>query len=257
MTAIITLTTDFGTVDGYVGAMKGRILSMNPEVTIVDLTHEIESQALMQAAWSLKRSTATFPSETVHVAVIDPGVGSNRDALLIRSGNRWFVGPDNGVFSEIIRSGGIQQGVRLYSETAWWKKHSSFDGLSLFAPAAACLTNGIDPLSIGEPIQECLMLDSPQPVVENGAVVGDIILFDRFGNAMTNIHKSLLKQLGTNPDSAEVAGRCFPVVDHYEQGAASEGVSIINSDGYLELAVFASSARERFGLAIGDRVLLK
>ncbi len=257
MTAIITLTTDFGTADGYVGAMKGRILSLNPDVMIVDITHEIEPQGVRQAAWCLRRATTTFPDETVHVVVVDPGVGSGRDAVLLRSGDQWFIGPDNGVFSEIVRTTGIQQGFRLHNETRWWKKHSSFDGLALFAPAAACLVNKTDPEKMGEPSLDFVLLDRSQAIYEDGVVSGEIMLFDRFGNAITNIHESSLEQMHRKPVSADAANRRFAIVDHYQEGSGSEGVAIVNSDGYLELSVYTGSARDRLNLKIGDRVLLQ
>ena len=258
MASIVTLTTDFGTVNGYVGAMKGRIMSMNPKVSVVDITHETEPQNVRQAAWCLKRSTVTFPDETVHVVVVDPGVGSTRHAVLIRCRNQWFIGPDNGVLSEIIRDSELQQAYRLHSETRWWQKHRSFDGLALFAPAAACLTNGIDPVELGDPFTDLMLLERSEAVYQDGTISGEIILFDHFGNAITNIHTSLLGRLNRNPDSLEitVANYPFRLVDHYEEGADLKGIALINSDDYLELTVYSGSARDQFALKIGDRVLI-
>lgn len=256
MAAIITLTTDFGTVDGYVGAMKGRILSMTPEATLVDITHDIEPQRILQAAWCLKRSAIEFPVNSIHIAVIDPGVGSSRPAVLLKSQNRWFIGPDNGVFSEILKVGGIQEGYRLHDQTEWWKKHSSFDGLALFAPAAACLAKGIDPAEMGEPWTDFTILESPAPTLEIGRMVGEIILFDRFGNAITNIDSSVMGQLSGKPVSATTENGRFSMVEHYDQGTTRKGVAIINSDGLLELSVFSDSARIRYHLKVGDRVVL-
>lgn len=254
MTAIITLITDFGTADGFVGAMKGRILSMNPQVRIVDITHEIEPQNVRQASWCLKRAAVQYPAETVHVVVVDPGVGSERGAALLRCRNQWFVGPDNGVFSEVIREAGIEKGYRLHNETRWWKKHRSFDGLALFAPAAACLSNGIDAQTLGDEWRDFHILDNPKPVVADTDVTGEIICFDRFGNAMTTIGESDLARLRGRSTVAVVGDVRFVMVDHYQAGTEEAGIAVINSDGRLELSVCRASARERFALRIGDAV---
>ncbi|MBU2648345.1 SAM-dependent chlorinase/fluorinase [bacterium] len=257
MTTLITLTTDFGTADGYVGAMKGRILAMSPTARLIDISHDIEPQGIRQAAWCLLRAASVFPEESIHVVVVDPGVGSTRQPLLLRSGQRWFVGPDNGVFSGIIRRFGVQQGYRLHPETPWWKKHSSFDGLALFAPAAACLANGIPPVDMGVRGDDWMLLENREPVVQDGTLVGEIILFDRFGNGLTNISQAMLAGFQGRPVSAEVRGVAFEIRDHYQAGAGLDALALVNSDGCLELAVFSGSARERFGLTIGDPVTVK
>lgn len=254
MSSLITLITDFGTADGYVGAMKGRILDMNPQADVVDITHDIKPQAIRQAAWCLKRAAATFPKDTVHVAVIDPGVGSSRDAVLFKSADQWFVGPDNGVFSEIILAGGIQQGYRLHDETKWWQKHASFDGLAIFVPAATCLTLGIDPLEMGRSASDFLVLETPQPLFEKNRLVGEIIMFDRFGNAITNLRRKDLERLERRPGTVCVGDIRLTLVGHYQEGEESTGVAVINSDGLVELSVFQGSARERFGLNNGEPV---
>jgi len=256
MPQVITLTTDFGTADGYVGAMKGRILDMHPAAYIVDISHDITPQGVRLAAWCLKRASATFPLGTVHAAVIDPGVGSGRAAIAFESGGHWFVGPDNGVFSEIITGNGVRKGYRLHDETRWWRKHSSFDGLALFAPAAACLALGIDPGEMGRPATDFLLLETPAPAAAGSSIVGEILMFDRFGNAITNIRRTDLAGLRQKPETAVIGGRRLPLLDHYQDGMSLAGAAIINSDGLVEICVFTDSARERLELAIGDRVMV-
>ena len=256
MTSIITLTTDFGTADGYVGAMKGRILTLNPKANIVDITHEIEPQGIRQVAWCLLRAVPSFPEESVHVAVVDPGVGSERHAILLRSGNRWFVGPDNGIFSGIIGQFGQQEGFSLHRETPWWKKHRSFDGCALFAPAAACLTIGIDPVEMGVAADDFILLDDREPVCENNTLTGEIVMFDRFGNGLTNISEVRLGELSKKTLSVAVMGQVFEIADHYQAGSESKGLALINSDGFLELSVFGGSARDVLNLKVGDPVVV-
>lgn len=257
MISIITLTTDFGTADGYAGAMKGRILSMNPAATVIDITHEIEPQGIRQAAWCLFRAAPAFPEGSIHVAVVDPGVGSQRHAVLLRSKERWFVGPDNGVFSQIIKRCGLQQGFRLKPRTSWWEKHGSFDGLALFAPAAACLSNGIDPELLAEKWDRFVLLDDPEPVFEDNTLTGEIVMFDRFGNGLTNISVAAVEGLAEKAISVTAGGQQFELVDHYQAGSASKGMAIINSDGFLEVSVFGGSAREVHHLAIGVPVIVR
>ena len=254
--AIITLTTDFGTQDGYVGAMKGRILSMCPSATIIDISHDIEPQNIRQAAWTLVRSSPYFPTKTIHVAVIDPGVGSDRRPLLLKSLNQWYVGPDNGIFTEIFRQFGSQEIYELHRSTEWWQSHSSFDGLALFAPAAACLASGVTLDKLGTAVSTINTIPPLEPVIEKNCLKGQIILFDRFGNAITNIHQDRLKTLGKKQLSVICNNQPLKLVDHYE-ACEPGGSAIINSDQLLEIAVFSRSAREILKLSVEDMVTVQ
>ncbi|MBU2513943.1 SAM-dependent chlorinase/fluorinase [bacterium] len=258
MRPLITLTTDFGTADGFVGAMKGKILTICPDANIVDITHDITPQKILQTSWTLLRSTLQFPEGSIHVVVVDPGVGSERQAILLKSENRWFIGTDNGVFSEIIRRYGSEQIYEIKKQCKWWQSHTSFDGLALFAPASAYLANGISPEEIGNPISRTLLLlPKSSPTVTRGQIQGQILFFDRFGNAITNISRDHLQTL-TNPNyrvSCKSLG--FLPVKFYQQGKSGSSIAIINSDGLLELSVFCDSAEKRHGLKAGDEVVVK
>ncbi len=258
MNPIITLTTDFGTRDGFVGAMKGRILSITPHATIVDITHEVPAQDVLQASWTLYRSTIQFPAESIHIAVIDPGVGSERPAILVKSEGRWYVGPDNGIFTRIIEQCGTDEIYEINKQTDLWQAHSSFDGLALFAPVGAHLAAGLKPNQIGSPPQKTLkILRAPSPEASERSIDGEIILFDRFGNAITNVMQYHIEALLNTQPTVMCKSQRFPKVSFYHEGELGSGVSIINSDGNLEISVPNGSAREQYDLEIGDKVSIK
>lgn len=250
MSRVITLTTDFGTRDGYVGAMKGRILSLCPHVQLVDLSHEIPPQDAEAAAWCLARAAPEFPSGTIHLVVVDPGVGSERHALVLQAGEQKYVGPDNGVFERVRADREDWRAWRIARQGMAWHAHASFAGLTLFAPVAAHLAAGGAIEQIGDPTGELVRLESIPPRVEGGLVHGRILCFDRFGNALTNIPAALL------PESAEVVlgERTLPMLHHYAEGTGMVGMGLINSDDLLEIAVSGGSAREALGLRPGDPV---
>jgi len=258
MTAIVSLTTDFGTRDGYVGAMKGKILSICPDASIVDITHDIAPQNIQQGSWTLFRSTLLFPENSIHVAVVDPGVGSERRPILIKSENRWYIGPDNGVFSEIIRHYGTEEIYDIKQKTEWWQAHTSFDGLALFAPAAAHLASGLSTDVFCTPIERLLkILPKSVPTIEQQSIRGKILMFDRFGNAQTNISKTHLEGLKKPSFVITCQKNTFPFVSHYEEGKDRSSMTLINSDGYLEIAVFRGSAEQEFRLKPGDPVSIR
>jgi len=250
---LITLTTDFGTLDGYAGAMKGRILEICPDARIIDLSHEIEPQDVLGAAWCLSRACSQFPAGTIHVAVIDPGVGSEREPLLLKAGGQWLIGPDNGLFTELLRKCELEESYALHRHSPWWKAHQSFDGIALFAPAAACLAKGIPPEQLGKPIESLNVLRLKAPYSQGQHMMGQVILFDRFGNAITNLNRSDLPSIDSSTEF-HCNDQVFPFVDHYKQGRDLEALAIINSDELIELAIYCGSARERFQLNKGDPV---
>ena len=256
MTQIITLTTDFGTRDGYVGAMKGKILSIAPKVTIVDITHEIEPQAVHQASLGLLRSTQDFPVGTIHVAVIDPGVGSERNPILLQIKGHWYIGPDNGIFTELIEKHGVEQGFVIKRETEWWKDSASFDGLTLFAPAAATLAMGIPPEQFGYKTKEFIRLKKNLPQLKDQSIFGEIIAFDHFGNALTNITQEYIGKLQGDSFNVISQNREFRWVTNYSSGDQEQPIALINSDKSLELSLFLRSAQKQFVLQIGDEVIV-
>ncbi len=257
MTTIITLTTDFGTQDGYVGAMKGRIASISPTSTIIDITHDITAQSIFQAAYCLARSVPKFPPGTIHVVVVDPGVGSDRPAILIKTAAHWLIGPDNGVFSILLEKYPPETIVHIHSKTQHWQAHTSFDGLALFAPTAAHLAEDMPIHEIGTKASDYQKLEVPPSVETADGIEGEVILFDRFGNAITNIASTALSKYTSS--EVRIVGKpgvnCH-LLSHYEQGRDDEAIAIINSDQLLELSVYCGSMQQKHGLVIGDRVLV-
>ncbi len=254
---VFTLTTDFGTRDGYVGAMKGCILSHLPDARIIDIAHDIPAQDLRAAAWSIRRAAPHFPPGTIHIVVVDPGVGSDRPALLARHGGQWFVGPDNGVLSLAWQDHRPDPLYRLHRETDWWRAHQSFDGLALFAPAACCLAAGRSPDELGVPQLRYQQITLPVARYEKGTLYGEILLFDRFGNAVTNIRLEDLRPFAEQPFSIRCASHSFAMADHYADHRGGNPIAIINSDQLLELACYSAAARDRLALRLGELVLVQ
>ena len=254
--SLITLTTDFGTRDGYVGAMKGRLLTMSPGTQIVDITHDIRPQNCEEAAWCLHRSVPHFPDGTIHIAVVDPGVGSSRVPLLVYTGNQWLIGPDNGIFSLILEKLESPVIYELKRHTQWWKAHASFDGLHLFAPAAACLANGVKPVEMATPVATAKGLNLPLPVHNRNQATGQILHFDQFGNAISNIHVRDIEELQHETFTIECNRQQFPLVTHYSAVREGERLAIVNSDGLLELSVCGGSARDSLHLDSGIKIVL-
>lgn len=189
--SIITLATDFGTRDGFVGIMKGVILSVAPQARIVDVGHWIRPQDVLEGQFLLIRAVPYFPRGTIHVAVIDPDVGTSRRAIIVETDNALFVGPDNGIFTPWLA------GARVYQLTdeKYFLRHPSatFHGRDIFAPVAAHLANGVSPAEFGEIIKDPVTLEIPKPKIKAGVIRGEIIHIDYFGNIITNIPASALE----------------------------------------------------------------
>ena len=251
--ACITLTTDFGTQDGYVGAMKGRILSIASEATILDLTHDLPPQDLIQAAYCLLRSIPQFPKETIHVVVVDPGVGSERNGLVAQTQHGILVAPDNGILSLLLDKFPPRHLIRINKKTPLWQTHTSFDGLEVFAPVGAHLAEGMSFEEVGESVEAYCKLSIPQPFVCQNQIMGEIVLFDRFGNAITNISAELLAEKSFSVFFQE---KKIQFHRHYQQGSAGDHqpLALINSDQLLEVAIFCGSIQKEYGLKKGDKV---
>ena len=205
----ITLTTDFGSKDPFVGIMKGVIVSINPSVKIIDITHNISPQSILEAAYTLEMSYASFPHKTIHVAVVDPGVGSARRPLLVATDYHYFIGPDNGVFSRIYRLTESLTVIHITAEHYFLPQRSStFHGRDIFAPVAAWMSKGIDIERFGDPITDYVILQEPALISSsNNVVEGEVVYIDRFGNLMTNIpgEKINISGSGETHDAPKVA----------------------------------------------------
>lgn len=256
----ITLTTDFGSKDPFVGIMKGVMVSINPSVRIIDITHNISPQSILEAAYTLEMSYASFPHKTIHVAVVDPGVGSARRPLLVATDYHYFIGPDNGVFSRIYRLTESLTVIHITAEHYFLPQRSStFHGRDIFAPVAAWMSKGIDIERFGDPITDYVTLQEPALISSsNNVVEGEVIYVDRFGNLMTNIpgEKINISGSGETHDGPKVAirGRDVPLKKYYSEAGDKELCSLVNSFGYLELFVNRGNASSDFGINVGEKV---
>lgn len=257
---VITLTTDFGLNDPFVGVMKGAILSLNPRANIIDLSHGIASHDIREAAFTVGMNYKFFPERTVHVVVVDPGVGSRRRPLLVVTERQYFIGPDNGVFSYVYQQEArTLQVIHITADHYFLKSKSpTFQGRDVFAPVAASLAGGTNILNFGEVITDYLSIDVPMPAVGTGVVRGEIIHIDKFGNAMTNVSQKEVDELvRQNPGvllKVLLSGREVPVKMYYGEALDKELHCVINSSEYIEFFVNRGSAASLFNISIGDAV---
>lgn len=245
MPGLITLLTDFGTADGYVAEIKGVLCTLAPEATIVDLSHEIPAHDVELARLTVARYWRRFPLSTVHLVVVDPGVGTARAALAVESEGRFLVGPDNGVLSPALLLGDARAVSLPVSASA----ARTFHGRDVFAPAAAALANGATLASLGLPLASPVVRRTREPVKrDDGAILGEVIAIDRFGNAITNL-------IGVRSGVVAAAGRPVPVRATYGDVAPGSPVALVGSSGLLEVAVRDGSAAGDLGLARGAVVV--
>ena len=267
---IITLTTDFGTSDAYVGIMKGVILGINPNAQIVDLTHAIPPQDIYEAAFSIDAAYRYFPKGTIHIIVVDPGVGSDRQAIVSHIDNAFFVCPDNGVLSYLlpgvenqgrhaIDSVAIQNSAYCLPEVS-----NTFHGRDIFAPVAAHLSRGVPLDDIGPAVPTLVQLPIQVPELSGNTLTGQIVKIDRFGNAITNIPETAIARL----ESALTAE--MPIYEisvgsvrlnrlnrAYAESGIGEPLAIIGSSGLLEIAVNGGNAKEGLAIKRGDPVIVQ
>jgi S-adenosylmethionine hydrolase len=256
---LITLTTDFGQTSPYVGVMKGVILSINPTATIVDLTHAIRPQDLRHANYYLTTAIPYFPPGTIHICVVDPGVGSERAGLFVEASGQKIVGPDNGIFTGLMQKAKKPVTVRRLAEQRYWRPRVSntFHGRDVFAPVAAHLSLGVDPSLLGPELAEPVALPTHSAVTFCNRWQGEVQFVDDFGNLITNIPACKLKLL---PVKVSVAGSSKEVmrwVRAYSDGTTGELVSLFSSDGYFEIAEVNGNAAKRLGVAAGAMVELE
>lgn len=256
----ITLTTDFGYKDPFSGIMKGVILTINPAVTLVDITHAIAPQNILDAAYSLEKSFTVFPAKTIHVAVVDPGVGSSRRPIIVATDHHYFVGPDNGIFSRVYLRTESLQVIHITGEHYFLPDRSgTFDGRDVFAPVAGWLSRGINILKFGDPITDYVTLPFPTPSMPAEHIIeGEIISIDIFGNAISNIDKQqLIHLIEKNPRGklrVMVKGTEAPLKDSYSQAGDKNLYALINSFGYLECFTNRGNAASEFAIQVGDKV---
>ncbi len=258
---VVTLTTDFGYRDPFIGMMKGVILGINPLAKIADITHDIAPYDIREAALTIGTSYTYFPSKTVHIVVVDPGVGSGRRPILVVTDQHYFIGPDNGIFSLIFSSKTeVLEVIHMTSEHYFLpQRGTTFQGRDVFAPAAAWLTRGVETTKLGDMITDYVTLQLPavsKPA--KTAIEGEIIYIDRFGNCMTNIKSADLDELISSRPEVKIKvvtkNKQTELKSFYSQVSDKGLYSLINSSGYLELFVFKGNASASFDMKIGDPV---
>jgi len=270
MGALITLTTDFGLKDGYVAAMKGVIASINPEAAIVDICHTIEPQNIKQAAFVFSTAYSYFPLNTIHVVVVDPGAGTDRRAIILKTPAANFIGPDNGVFSYVIDAfspkpvkgsrlvkPGRQMRVYAITKSKYWRKpvSNTFHGRDIFAPVAAALSMGSDPSDFGEMVNTAMAFAISHPEYQGNMIKGNILHIDNFGNLITNIKESTLSEIG-RAINITVSGCKITGLDR--DYADKQGpIALIGSSGYLEISLSNANIAELLKAKVGDDVLVK
>lgn len=248
---IITLLTDFGVTDAYVGEMKGVLLSLAPAATLVDLTHDVSPGDVRAAAHVLARAWPRYPAGTVHLVVVDPGVGSARAGLLVRAGGQAFVGPDNGVLTSALAAD--PRPVLRLNEPP--DASPTFHGRDVFAPAAACIARGDDAASVGLPfIGAPIRLPAPEPWYEGKVLIGEVVYIDRFGNVVTNLDTTLVPDYGSVEMEGVEIGRLRRSFSDVPPG---ELLAYVGSGGQVEIAVRDGSAARRLGLGVGSRVRVR
>jgi S-adenosylmethionine hydrolase len=258
MAPVITLTTDFGTRDPFVGIMKGVLAGRAPEARVIDLTHGIPPQDVFAGALALRAAVPYFPSRTIHVAVVDPGVGGPRRPLCVETADAVFVGPDNGLLSLAAPAGAVSRIVHLTDARFLLPAPSStFHGRDVFAPVAAALATGTPPASLGDSVDDMVRLDVPVPAIEPGRVRGEVIYVDHFGNLVTNVPAETVTRLGQTAEVQVRGTRIVGVSPSYGAVAPGSAVAVVGSWGLVEVAVRDGSAHATLGAGVGESVVLE
>jgi S-adenosyl-L-methionine hydrolase (adenosine-forming) len=259
MGRIITLLTDFGLRDGYVASMKGVILGICPQVALVDISHLSPPQDIPSAAYLLHTVYHHFPDGAIHIAVVDPGVGTKRKALALLAHEQFFIGPDNGIFSWVLKSAAAWKAISL-ENGAYWRNPVSktFHGRDIFAPVAAHIAQGIE-LDLFGPACEPHIAEWISPTRTTDGISGKIIHIDHFGNAITNISDKDLDPFATKEEyEVEVNPEIsLKIIATYGHSPSMTAVALIGSSGHLEIAVNQGNAAQMIGIQSGDTILVR
>jgi S-adenosyl-L-methionine hydrolase (adenosine-forming) len=260
MSATITLTTDFGTGSPYVAAMTGVMLGINPAVRLIDLSHEVSPQDVTHGAVLLAETTTWFPAGTIHVAVVDPGVGTERRLLYARIGDQQYLAPDNGLLSLLAKRTRPVRILELANSEYWLPAVSNtFHGRDILAPVAGQLSLGLEPERLGPIVSDLIMLDWPDPKAGDHRIDGAVRWVDHFGNLITNIPSSMLESAGPQ-NSMRIS--CFGKQIHgtiLSYGARKPGelTALVGSSGFLEIAIVNGSAAKMLNAAAGAPVAVE
>lgn len=263
MAGLITLTTDYGVRDSFTASIKGVILKVNPQAQFVDISHEIAPQDIWEAAFTLRSAHSYFPKGTIHLAVVDPGVGGGRRPIIVVTESYYFVGPDNGLFSLVYQDA---ERIRVHHITSTHYFQPSpgptFHGRDIFAPVVGWLSKGIPSGNFGDEITDYMKLNVPMPKKTQNGIDGHVVHIDRFGNVITNITFKEVRALlpegeGTVAVTVTVGTKEIKGLKRfYAEATPGEAGAIINSSGFLELFVYKQNARTALSVKRGDAVRL-
>lgn len=256
--SIITLTSDFGLQDHYVGVMKAVILGISPGSRLIDVSHEIPPQDIMAGAWVVRNSAMLFPPDTVHLVVVDPGVGTDRRPVALKIEDQFFVGPDNGIFS-LIADEYSYEAVQLTNKKYWRKEISNtFHGRDIFSPVAAHLAAGAPFSDLGEPLKELVRYRWAVPISDKDGIQGWVVHIDRYGNLISNISKDLILEAGDPSQLKVYVGNTIleGLVSTFAAVTDGEPAAYIGSSGMLEIGINKGNAREMLGVEKGAQLSL-
>jgi len=258
MSQIITLTSDFGLQDQYVSSMKAVILGLAPEVRLIDVSHDIPAQDIMAGAWVIRNSAFLFPKNTVHLVVVDPGVGTDRLPIVLKINDQYFVGPDNGIFSLFYDEFEFEA-IKLNKDKYWRKERSrTFHGRDVFAPVAAHLINGVSLKELGDPVKDLVTYHWAVPIGDKDGLQGWVVHIDRFGNLITNISESLIEDMIGRRKVRIYVGNTM--IDHLVNtfGDVEDGdpAAFIGSSGVLEIGINKGNAAKLLSVDKGAQVSL-
>jgi len=256
MPSLITLLSDFGAVDPFVGIMKGVIKSIHPAADIVDITHGIEPQNVAVAAMTWQTAVPYFPPGTIHVGVVDPGVGTSRLHIAVQAGDAFFVCPDNGLLTLIARDRPISKIVSIETPAFRLARTSrTFHGRDIFAPAAAHLAAGVDIDALGPRVEDIVRLTPTEPAIRRDFIIAHIVNFDTFGNAYSDLTESRFVEWGAAKFDLTVNGTTINhLVEAYGDVERGRPLAIFGSHGRLEIAVRNGNARTSLNLSVGDEI---
>jgi len=255
--SIITLLTDFGTKDHYVASMKGVILNINPHCLLIDITHQVNPHDIREGAFILANAYSYFPKGTIHLSVVDPGVGGLRKPVLLVTQNYYFVGPDNGLFAMIAQNERVKQ-IRVLDKRKYHlsKVSATFHGRDIFAPVAAHLSLGIKPIALGHKIDSLEGIGFKGPVIKEGKLLGEILHVDTFGNLVSNIDEiKLFRFVQGRPYVIQAGGKTIHGLKRgYWEGKKDEPIALFGGGGFLEISVRDGNAQKTLKVRRGDPI---
>jgi len=255
--SIITLLTDFGTKDHYVASLKGVILGINPHCTLIDITHQVSPQDIEEGAFILANTYSFFPGGTIHLSVVDPGVGGSRKPILIVTKDYFFVGPDNGLFTLAAPREQVTRVVLLTKRRFFLPSVSAtFHGRDVFAPVAAHLSLGVKPEAFGNELDSWVKLDFGKPRIKEKGLLGEILHIDAFGNLISNIREQEFSDFTKDrPFVIKVGTKTIHGLKRrYSDGSRNELIALFGSGGFLEISVREGNAQKILGIKRGDPI---